>query len=945
MHRSFLCSMAIVVLFAAKAVSQSPSISTCGITPVTPNQRLSNMFTAAQEVELGEVLAQVAENQALELDDPELTSYLQNLGDRLTKNLPPSDLKFRFHLSNMPVANAFSIAGGRVYVSRKLVGFARSEDELAGVLAHELGHIVTHQTAIDYTRFFKAIGITLVTDRTDIEAKFQQLLESKKMFRVSEEERQLEADRVGLELLALAGYKTDAPADFIDRLTNNKGRTGNWFTELFGTTPENSKRLREMQKTMRGFPPACVQSVPQGSSARFREWQSAVVGYSGTGRRENVPGLLSKKELEPPLQDEFHTLRFSYDGKYILAQDDGSIYVLTREPLAFKFRIEAPDAYPANFTFDSRGITFYDPDLHVEVWDVDAGSRTDVYEVVSSLGCLQTALSPDGKTLACIDYKETLVLIDTTTEERIFERNSIRGAEVAFGRGLSSFRFSYEVRFLNIGFSLDSRYLVVAGENVAVAVDVPARHEIPLNGALRPYVQGAFSFIGDRVLVGNAKNGSKSAVLSFPEGQVQHQIELGAAAPFRVAKGNFVLMRPIRDFAVGVLDVQSNKIVRASKSPALDVYGEFAVSMLGSGEVGLFGQSATPLATIGLPRGHFGRLRAAEFSDDLNWLAASTRSRGSVWNLSGGTRTYTLKGFRGACFPNDGNLYVDFPKAGTIDRAIIRASLQQNGMTLAVKVDPGRAWQECEYLINLKPKDDNQDAAKKKESKETEDEDKRDYRFEGNLISRRDVWGLPDTNKTIEIRDVQTGALRWSKTFSKVVPAIYTDASASVAAFRWRLGADGAKAEAKDLPNVWRPASGGREYDSLVEIVELGSGTFKSAVIVDTADGAFTIKGYLATSDWLVLYDSFGRTLVYSLKSGKCTGKFFGRPRNISTTGTLVVQHTPGRLAIYDLGSMKKTHELVFSFPVSDTQFTRDGKKLILLTNNQVVYVVDPFTK
>jgi len=364
--------------------------------------------------------------------------------------------------------------------------------------------------------------------------------------------------------------------------------------------------------------------------------------------------------------------------------------------------------------------------------------------------------------------------------------------------------------------------------------------------------------------------------------------------------------------------------------------------VLGSGEVGLFGQSASPIAKIGLPRGHFGRLRAAEFSDDLNWLAASTRSRSSVWNLSGGTRMYNLKGFRGACFSNDGNLYVDFPKQGTTERAIVRASLQQNGMTLAVKVDPGRAWQECEYLINLKPKGDNRDLQK---DKETADEDKRDYRFEGSLISWGDVLWFEDTNKTLEVRDVQTGTLRWSKTFSKVVPAIYTDASAGVAAFRWRLGADGAKAEAKDLPNVWKPASGGREYDYLVEMVELGTGKFKSAVIVDTADGAFTIKRHLATSDWLVLYDSFERTLVYSLKSGKCVGKFFGRPRNISPTGTLVVQHSPGRLAIYDLGSMEKTHALVFSFPVADTHFTRDGKKLILLTNNQVVYIVDPFLR
>lgn len=330
---------AILALFASAAFSQVPSGSTCAITPITPS-RAPNMFIPSQEGALGEVLVQIVRDKALELDDPELNSYLQLLGDQLAGHLPPLGLRYRFYLSNLPIANAFSIAGGRVYVTRKLIGFVHSEDELVGVMAHELGHIVTHQTAIDYTRFFNSVGIKEVGDQADIEAKFHRLLESGKVFRVNGEERQMEADRVGLELTALSGYQTDGLADFFDRATNNRGKTGNWFTELFGTTPENSKRLREMQKTVRHFPSECVSHVPHSSSS-FREWQAKVVSFAGTGHREHVPGLESKKPLEPPLQDEVHTLRFSYDGKYLLAQDDGSIYVLTREPLAFKFRIEA----------------------------------------------------------------------------------------------------------------------------------------------------------------------------------------------------------------------------------------------------------------------------------------------------------------------------------------------------------------------------------------------------------------------------------------------------------------------------------------------------------------------------------------------------------------------------------------------------------------------------
>ena len=81
--------------------------------------------------------------------------------------------------------------------------------------------------------------------------------------------------------------------------------------------------------------------------------------------------------------------------------------------------------------------------------------------------------------------------------------------------------------------------------------------------------------------------------------------------------------------------------------------------------------------------------------------------------------------------------------------------------------------------------------------------------------------------------------------------------------------------------------------------------------------------------------------MIYSLKTGKCTAKFFGDPRSVSLSGTLVFQHDPGRLALYDLAS-NRTTDLTLPFSVSNTFFTRDGKKLVLLTNDQVVYTVDP---
>jgi hypothetical protein len=86
---------------------------------------------------------------------------------------------FRFYLIDLPQVNAFSIAGDRVYVSRKIVAFAHNDDELAGVLAHELGHIVTHQSAIEMTRAFREIlNVTQVGSRDDVFRKFHQYVEN-----------------------------------------------------------------------------------------------------------------------------------------------------------------------------------------------------------------------------------------------------------------------------------------------------------------------------------------------------------------------------------------------------------------------------------------------------------------------------------------------------------------------------------------------------------------------------------------------------------------------------------------------------------------------------------------------------------------------------------------------------------------------------------------------
>src|SRR5262249_56726606 len=112
-------------------------------------------------------------------EDDEVAGYLRRMGERVVKHLPPTKLRFQFFLVDLSEANAFVLPGGRIYVSRKLVAFTQSEDELAAVIAHEIGHLVARQQSIAMTRRLKeALGGTQVTDRRDIFEKYNSLVEN-----------------------------------------------------------------------------------------------------------------------------------------------------------------------------------------------------------------------------------------------------------------------------------------------------------------------------------------------------------------------------------------------------------------------------------------------------------------------------------------------------------------------------------------------------------------------------------------------------------------------------------------------------------------------------------------------------------------------------------------------------------------------------------------------
>lgn len=117
----------------------------CAINPVTKRPDLV-LTTTEGEREIGGEEAKKVEKQMGLTDDPRLAAYVEALGQRLATHSPRQDIPYQFFVVEMVEPNAFALPGGFVYVSRGLLPILNSEDELAGVIGHEIGHVAARHS-------------------------------------------------------------------------------------------------------------------------------------------------------------------------------------------------------------------------------------------------------------------------------------------------------------------------------------------------------------------------------------------------------------------------------------------------------------------------------------------------------------------------------------------------------------------------------------------------------------------------------------------------------------------------------------------------------------------------------------------------------------------------------------------------------------------------------
>jgi WD40 repeat protein len=950
-----------VLLFVCSFFGQNLFAQTdCQPPKITANSNAFNIFDARQETDLGDAMAERFRKNFRVIDDEQVNAYLQNIGDRLVKHLPQTNLKFQFVVADLPQANAFNMSGGRIYVTRKLLAFVRSEDELAGVLAHELGHGVVHHTTIDASKLFKEVlGVTSVGDRRDIFEKYNQLIENRRTKTVNfktnhEDNQQLEADRIGVYAATAAGYDPNGLISFLDRLTESKGKTGNFFSDLFGTTKPAQKRLREMIDALKTVPAACIEKRNANAATTnesFEKWRAFVIAYSGLGGKERLNALVSRKALAPPLRTDVEHLRFSPNGEYILAQDDSGISVLKREPFTLLFRIEAPEVKPASFTPDSQNVVFYNTGLRVQKWSIAEKAAVSVNEVVLRRKCWQTALSPDAKTLACFNYSGDLGLYDVATNENLFlEKEFYLPSYFEYVLWLIGLEYGDdEVAALNMQFSPNGRYFVAgrksfgktpANERTAsIGVDVASRKTVSLGNNIEKVLTHSFAFYaGDKIIGQSDYEGEDSGVFAFPSGdRIEKMLLLGKSIT-KAEQGDYLLVRPVSNAPVGVYDVRAKKYILANKTPALDVYGDYFVAERRNGELGIYkftkGEkvSVEQTAVLELPPNQFGALRTVGISPDGKWLAASEKSRGAVWNLETGERVMYLLGFRGSHFGANNLIYVDFPKNEQAERSIISMNPNTGAIEPVSVVAEKNTRQFGQFLLSFKSnKEKNKEEPKKEsEQKSAANEEEREN------VAFKDV--------TMEVRDTQTNAVLWTRRFDEERPRFGLNRSHETLTLVWALQSKAAKniIKADAALSAKLAAMQEKDGDYFFQIVEPKTGKITGQFLLETGEGSFSIADVFAAGDNLIISDTANRILIYSISKGTLRQRFFGGHAAVNLSENMIaIENEPGQMAIYDLDSGAEREKLYFGKQISFAQFSADGKRLFVLTANQTAFVLD----
>ena len=238
--------------FVLAAISSllAVTVMACATNPATGKKEFS-LMSEGQEIQLGQEMDPQIKQEMGVYDDAELQRYVSSVGMRLARASERPNLPWHFTVLDEPAVNAFALPGGYIYVTRGILAFLNDEEQLAGVLGHEIGHVTARHSAQQYTQATSAgLGLTLLSIFVPEARPLQGLAETALgvLFLKHGRDDELQADRLGAEYTAKTGWDPRGVAGMLRTLQRLDEASGSrrGVPNFLATHPAPADRVQQV---------------------------------------------------------------------------------------------------------------------------------------------------------------------------------------------------------------------------------------------------------------------------------------------------------------------------------------------------------------------------------------------------------------------------------------------------------------------------------------------------------------------------------------------------------------------------------------------------------------------------------------------------------------------------------------------------------------------------
>jgi predicted Zn-dependent protease len=215
-----------------------------------------NLISIPEEKELGAKFAVEVEKEHQILSDKEAQEYVNRVGKRLLTGARSVDFDYTFAVVKDDGVNAFAIPGGHTYIQTGLIKMAANEDELAGVMAHEINHVVARHGTRQLTQQY-GYGLVLqlvLGDNPNMLAQLAASLFGKAGMMHYSREMESQADYLGVETMYKAGFNPEGMATFFGKLEKPNQAPPGQLTKFFSSHPYTADRLQSVRSEIATLP-------------------------------------------------------------------------------------------------------------------------------------------------------------------------------------------------------------------------------------------------------------------------------------------------------------------------------------------------------------------------------------------------------------------------------------------------------------------------------------------------------------------------------------------------------------------------------------------------------------------------------------------------------------------------------------------------------------------